>query len=74
MFKYPASVLFLKHLIHCHNEIMPQGVQQVKDLKESSFLINLIMQIDSFQKQNTLSQLGLEVLQTHKTFAIFQAN
>ena len=53
---------------------MPQGFQQVKDLKESSFLLKLIMQVDSFQKQNTLSQLGLEVLQTHKTFAIFQAN
>ena len=53
---------------------MPLGFQQVKDLKESSFLLKLIMQVDSFQKQNTLSQLGLEVLQTRKMFAIFQAN
>ena len=53
---------------------MPQGFQQVEDLKESSFLLKLIMQVDSFQKQNTLSQLGVEVLQRHKKFTIFQAN
>ena len=53
---------------------MPQGFQQVKDLNESSSLIKLIMQVDSLQKQNTLLQLGQEVLQTHKKFAIFQVN